>query len=50
MIWDGPGRPVLVLLRAEDLTTIRTAVARSFPAARSPRFLTTVPISAARRV
>ena len=51
MTWDGPGRPVLLLLRAEDLGTIRTAVteacvSRDLP---SPRYLTVTPFDAAAR-
>jgi len=51
MIWDGPGRPVLLLLRAEDLGTIRTAVTEACVSRglASPRFLTVTPFDAAAR-
>jgi galactokinase len=51
MIWDGPGRPVLLLLRAEELGTIRTAVTSACTSRglRSPRFLTVTPVSHAAR-
>ncbi|MCW2862492.1 MAG: hypothetical protein JWP48_4200 [Actinoallomurus sp.] len=51
MIWDGPGRPVLLLLRAEELGTIRTAVTSACTSRglRPPRFLTVTPVSPAAR-
>jgi galactokinase len=49
MIWDGPGRPVLLLLRAEDLAPIRTAVTDACVSRglASPRFLTVTPFGPA---
>ena len=49
MIWDGPGRPALLLLRAEDLGPVRTAITDACVASdlRSPRFLTVTPVSRA---
>jgi galactokinase len=51
MIWDGPGRPVLLLLRAEDLGPIRTAVTGACVSRglRAPRFLTVAPFARATR-
>lgn len=51
MIWDGPGRPVLLLLRAEDLGTIRTAVTEACVSRglASPRYLTVTPYAPAAR-
>ncbi|MEV5571928.1 galactokinase family protein [Spirillospora sp. NPDC052269] len=45
MIWDGPGRPALLLVRAADLGPIRTAITRAclYQRLRSPRFLTVTP-------
>ncbi|MDN3356367.1 hypothetical protein [Actinomadura sp. DC4] len=51
MIWDGPGRPALALVRAEDLGPIRTAVIGACVSRGllSPRFLTVTPVDRAAR-
>ncbi|MDL4774237.1 MULTISPECIES: hypothetical protein [Thermomonosporaceae] len=51
MIWDGPGRPVLLLVRAEDLGPIRTAITQACTSSglRSPRLLTVTPFGPATR-
>lgn len=51
MIWDGPGRPALLLTRAEHLGTTRTAIidACTSRGLRSPRFLTMTPAPGACR-
>jgi galactokinase len=51
MIWDGPGRPALLLTRAELLGATRTAIIGACTARglRSPRFLTMTPAPGACR-
>ncbi len=51
MIWDGPGRPALLLLHAEDLAAVRTAVTGTCVTRGlcAPRFLTVTPVAAAVR-
>lgn len=52
MVYDGPGRPAVLLVRDEDLRVVRTSVtgaclARGLP---RPRFLTVSPVRGARRI